>query len=88
MQQTERDFARIKETLEVLRGERGAERRPQSAIRRGELLPLAGATLQSAQVTAAPTMAEYNALQADVKMIFAALALISNRLGNATLPTG
>ena len=87
MQDKERDFARLKEGLEVLRGERGADRRPQSAIRRGELWPLAGYQMQSVQVTAAPTMAEHNALQADVRAIFDALALISNRLGNATMPT-
>jgi hypothetical protein len=46
---------------------------------------LASLTMQSAQITAAPTQAQYNALQTDVKNIFDALKRISNILGTATI---
>lgn len=74
------------ERLEVLLGERGDSNKSRSAIRRGELQALASLDLKSKQLTAAPTMADYNALQEDVANIFKALTLISNRYGNAKLP--
>ena len=74
------------ERLEVLIGERGEKTRPRSAVRRGELQALASLGLQSKQLTAAPTMADYNALQKDVDNIFKALTRISNLYGNADLP--
>lgn len=83
----ERDFERMKQQIETVVGTRGADKRPASAIRRGELLPIASIGMTSTQVTAAPTMAQHNALQADVKNLFDTLELISNLRGNAKLPT-
>jgi len=81
--QAARDLARLRESLERLTGDRGEK--SQSAVRRSELQPLASMTLQSGQVTAAPTQAEYNELQTDVKNIFDALKRISNLLGTASI---
>lgn len=82
------DFARVKEQFETLAGQRGAASKPLSAIRRGELRPLASLELKSSPIVAAPTMADYNALQADVAKMFAALSQISNILGNANISKG
>ncbi|HTN66400.1 MAG TPA: hypothetical protein VL051_09490 [Burkholderiaceae bacterium] len=68
-----RDYGRVVERLEILTGERGAAGKPHSAVRRGELSTLA-ASPQSRPVAAAPTQAEFNALQADVAAIYGALA--------------
>lgn len=83
-----RDFARIVERVEILTGERGGQNKPASALRRGELLPLASLAsgMKSKQVTAAPTAADYNALQTDVAAIYGAIVQLSNLLGNAKLP--
>lgn len=77
------DYQRLKEQAENLTGQRGAPKKPLSAVRRGELLALAARAMQSDQVTASPTMADFNALQADIAAIYTALAQISNALGNA-----
>lgn len=74
------------ERLEVLLGERGDDKKSRSAVRRIELQALASLGLQSKQLTAAPTMDDYNALQADVANIYKALTMISNLYGNAKLP--
>jgi hypothetical protein len=84
--QQDRELRKVRETVEILAGERGDTKRSRSAIRRGELYPLANLKLLSGQVSAAPTQAEHNALQRDVAAIFGALQRISNILGNATLP--
>lgn len=84
--QAERDYGQIKETVEKLAGIRGDSTKSQSAVRRSELRALASLKLKSAQVTAAPTQADFNALQTDVSNIFKALQRISNILGNANLP--
>ena len=84
--QAERDIQQLKETVEKMAGMRGDATKSQSAVRRSELRPLASLTLASKQVTAAPTQADYNALQSDVNNIFKTLQRISNILGNATLP--
>lgn len=86
--QIQRDLARMRETIEKLSGERGDSLKSNSAIRRMELRALAGMKMRSKQVTAAPTAADYNALQADVAAIYNALSRISNRLGNADVPVG
>lgn len=86
--QIQRDLARMRETIETLSGERGDSLKSNSAIRRMELRALAGMKMRSKQVTAAPTAADYNALQADVAAIYNALSRISNRLGNADVPVG
>ncbi len=85
-QSIQRDFDRIKEKVEKMTGERGGAKKPLSTIRRVELSALASLSLKSAAVTAAPTQAEFNALQTDVSNIFEALQRISNSLGNATIP--
>lgn len=84
----EKDLQRIREKVEILTAERGNSSRSLSAVRRGELAPLAQLGMTSAQVTAAPTMAQHNALQKDVANLFEALTRISNILGNANLPNG
>jgi predicted nucleic acid-binding Zn-ribbon protein len=81
-----RDLQRIRESIEKLTGERGDATKSQSAVRRSELRVLASLSLQSKQVAAAPTQADFNALQSDVDNIFKTLQRISNILGNATLP--
>lgn len=86
--QIQRDLARMRETIEKLSGERGDSLKSNSAIRRMELRALAGMKMRSKPVTAAPTAADYNALQADVAAIYNALSRISNRLGNADVPVG
>jgi ElaB/YqjD/DUF883 family membrane-anchored ribosome-binding protein len=84
--QADRDIQQLKETVEKLVGMRGDATKSQSAVRRSELRALASLKLKSTQVTAAPTQADFNALQTDVSNIFKALQRISNILGNATLP--
>ena len=79
-------FDKAREKLELLTGERGDKTKTKSAVRRGELQVLASLKMQSDQISAAPTQAQYNALQADVAAIFNALKKISNIQGNATLP--
>lgn len=65
-------FERVREQVQVLTGERVTA--AKSAVRRGELQ---AGVMQSAQITAAPTQADYNRLQADVAAIFRMLAAIS-----------
>ncbi len=84
--QAAREISRVRESLEKLTGERGDSTKSLSAVRRSELRALASISLKSAQVTASPTQADFNALQADVATIFNALSRISNVLGNATIP--
>jgi hypothetical protein len=84
--QLSREVARIRETVEKLTGERGDATKTLSAVRRGELRALASLSLKSAQVTASPTAADFNALQTDVANISQALDRISNLLGNASIP--
>ncbi|HJV52794.1 MAG TPA: hypothetical protein VJ652_15105 [Noviherbaspirillum sp.] len=81
-----RTVARMSERLELLTGERGDATKAKSALRRTELRPLASLTLQSKQVSAAPTQADFNALQKDVANIMEALTRLSNLAGNADLP--
>jgi len=85
-QEVVKDFKRVEQYMKILLGQVGADTKPLSSLRRGELLPLASQTMKSEQLLAAPTMADFNALQADIQMIFDALSLISNRNGNAKLP--
>lgn len=82
-------FMRLQEQVQIMTGERGGADKSRTFIRRGELRPLAGLSTQmkSKQITAAPTAADYNALQADVAAIYQAFVLISNTLGNAKIPT-
>lgn len=86
VEQVVREFQRIKEKVEKFTGERGDDNKSLSAIRRGELTVLASNSLQSSQITGAPTQAQYNALQADVKLIFDILSRISNSNGTADIP--
>lgn len=79
-------FERIREKVEKLTGERGDASKSLAAVRRGELRTLASLSLKSSQISASPTQADYNALQADVATIFNALSRISNTLGNAKIP--
>ncbi|CAB4134801.1 hypothetical protein UFOVP275_17 [uncultured Caudovirales phage] len=84
-QQARRDLEILRTKVENLTGERGDAKKTMSAIRRLELQPLASLALQSTQIAATPTQAQYNALQIDVKNIFDALKTISNVLGTATI---
>lgn len=73
----------IVERLEVLTGERGDANRTGAAVRRSDLDAIASRanTMASTQITAAPTQANYNALQKDVAALFAAILELSNSLG-------
>lgn len=84
--QGDRDLEQVKRSVQELTGERGDAKRTRSAIRRGELGPLARLKLQSKQLAAAPTVSDYNRLQRDIAAVFRALQRISNELGNADLP--
>lgn len=84
--QTERDLELVKQRVEELAGARGDAKKSRSAIRRGELVPLAKLELQSKQIAASPTVSDYNRLQRDVRAIFLMLQRISNDQGNAVLP--
>ena len=80
--QVQKEFERVKEKVERLTGERGDATRSAAAVRRSDLRTLASVELQSGQVSAAPTQADFNALQRDVATIFAAIKRIANVLGN------
>lgn len=86
MNDTQRQFERLREQVQVLTGERGDADKSRTAVRRGELRALASLKMQSGPITGAPTQADYNRLQADVAAIHDAFVLISNILGNARIP--
>lgn len=69
MNQLRRELLRLKETVEVLAGERGARR--QWALRRGEVQP---PPLQSKPITTPPTAEEFNALRRDIEALHKLLA--------------
>jgi hypothetical protein len=83
---TLRQFERLREQVELMTGERGASNRAKTAVRRGELRPLASLTLKSSQISGTPTADDYNKLQEDVAAVYSAFVLISNLLGNAKIP--
>lgn len=79
MNKEQRDFARLKEKLEVLTGERGGAER--QALRRAELARLLELPdVTSATVSASPSAAEHNALVADVHALSRALRAIAEGL--------
>ncbi len=84
--ETQREIERLREQVQLLAGERGSADKSKTAIRRGELRALASLEMKSSQISAAPTQADFNRLQADVAAIYAAFVLISNLLGNAKIP--
>jgi hypothetical protein len=84
--ETQRQFDRLREQVEIMVGERGSADKAKTAVRRGELRPLASLKLKSSQISAAPTQDDYNRLQADVEAVYGAFVLISNLLGNAKIP--
>ena len=84
--ETLRQFERIREQVQLLTGERGGADKSKTAVRRGELRALASLKMQSSQLSAAPTQADFNRLQADVAALYAAFVQISNLLGNAQIP--
>lgn len=79
--QLRREFDRIREKVEKLTGERGDDTRSMAAVRRADLRTLATVEMQSSQVSAAPTQADFNALQRDVAVIFLAIKRLANVLG-------
>jgi len=81
-----RDFQRVKEKVELLNANRGASGYPLAGVRREDFVPIASlaSSMQSAQVTSAPTAADFNALQKDVAALYGALVQVSNLLGNRT----
>lgn len=81
--QVQKEFERIKEKVEKLTGERGDSTKSLAAVRRSDLRTIASVKMLSTQVTAAPTQADFNALQRDVAAIFDALQRISNVNGPA-----
>lgn len=66
------NYSTLTEKVRVLTGETGATGKPMSALRRGEVATALStlAKMQSDQLTAAPTMADYNKLQADIATLF------------------
>lgn len=80
--QLQKEFETLKIKFERLNGERGDDKRSQAAVRRIDLQVLGTVEMKSGQVSAAPTQADFNALQSDVATIFKALQRISNVLGN------
>lgn len=76
---SEPDLRRMRESVEQLTGERGKN----PSIRRNDLKPIASFGLKSSQVSAAPTAAQYNALQDDVKAIYDTLVRLSNLYGTS-----
>ena len=84
--QLQKDFDRIREKVEKFTGERGDATKTLSAVRRGEFTALAGMVMQSNKLSASPTMADYNALQADIATLFQLLQRISNANGTADIP--
>lgn len=81
--QVRKEFDRVKEKVEKLTGERGDATKSQAAVTRANLRTLASIEMLSAQVSAAPTQAEHNALQRDVATLFDALKRISNVNGTS-----
>lgn len=77
--QAMRKYDRAVEQLQILVGERGPGDGSQMVVRRGDVM--AGGELpdlKSSQLTAAPTMADYNKLQADIAAIHLLLSAIYN----------
>lgn len=81
-----RELERVREQVQLLAGERGSADKAKTAVRRGELRALASLKMQSGPVSAAPTQADFNRLQADVAAIYEAFVQISNLLGTARIP--
>lgn len=68
----------LNEKIEILTGDRGGTGKPKSAVLRGELSGIGGVALKSSQLTDAPTMDDYNALQADISAIADKFAQLAN----------
>lgn len=68
------DLRTVVERVQTMNGDRGAGDGSQRAVRRGDIGGVGVVTLTSAQVAAAPTQAEFNALQADVAALAAWIA--------------
>jgi hypothetical protein len=64
------------ERLQQLTGERGDK--TKAAIRRGDV-SLSSAPMKSKQITAAPTQADYNNLQADVARLWTLFSSIAQK---------
>jgi hypothetical protein len=64
------------EKLQLLTGERGDKKK--AAIRRGDVV-LSDALMASKQIAAAPTAADYNALQADIARVWNLLLSIAQK---------
>lgn len=76
--QTLRDFALLKEKVEILTGERG--RAEDAAVRRGNLKLLGQSAMKSEKVATAPTAEQFNALVDDVHSIDQQLSAIAELL--------
>lgn len=79
MNQSDRDFLRIKEKVETLTGERGSSKKPDAAVLRGDMTFLSGLSMLSTPVTSAPTQEQFNALQADIAAIYAAVVALAKQ---------
>lgn len=78
----EADLELLRERLETLYGVRSREAKPRQAVRIEDIQALQEIpeTLASAQITAAPTQADYNALQDDIAAIHSLLLTIAQVL--------
>ena len=80
---TDEDIERIIEDLQVLSGERSGPSRDQAAVRISDLADLFQLVdLESEEVGAAPTQAEYNALHSDLLKMHQRLSGIAAVLRN------
>lgn len=79
MNQIDRDFRRIKDSVELLTGERGGDGKPKAALLRGDLTVFSKRVITSAQATAAPTQEQFNALQADMAALYAAVLALAKQ---------
>lgn len=79
----QREFANLREKLQVLLGERGKSK-DGVAVRHGDLAALRGIPkLESRPLTGPPTADDYNALQRDVERIIQRLDRIDQALGRS-----
>lgn len=77
--QAMRKYDRAVEQVQILVGERGPSDGSEMAVRRADVMGAGKPPdLKSSQLTAAPTMADYNKLQADIAAIHSLLSAIYN----------
>lgn len=79
IRQISAEFARTKQIVETLDGERGKDR----AIKQSDLRPLASYGMKSPETSSGNLAADYAALRKDVAKVYELLAKLSNLYGTA-----